>query len=47
MRIVYDDAKAITMIEALADFMTNHLNIKSIVRPDYGMDRVQRPELKK
>lgn len=46
MRIVYDDTKATTMIKVLADFMTHHLSVKSIVRPDYGMNRVQRSELK-
>lgn len=46
MRIVYDDAKAVEMIKALADFMTHHLDIKSIIRHTCCMDRVQQSELK-
>lgn len=46
MRIVYDDAKASKAVAALHDFMTWKLDIKSVVREENWMQRVQRVELK-
>lgn len=46
MRIVYDDAKAGKAVAALHDFMTWKLDIKSVVREENWMQRVQRAELK-
>lgn len=46
MRIVYDDAKASKAVVALHTFMTWKLDIKSVVREENWMQRVQRAELK-
>lgn len=46
MRIVYDDTKASKAVAALHDFMTWKLDIKSVVRGENWMQRVQRTELK-
>lgn len=46
MRIVYDDAKAVKAVTSLHDFMTRKLDIKSVVREENWMQRVQRAELK-
>lgn len=46
MRIVYDDAKTAKAVAALHDFMTWKLDIKSVVREENWMRRVQRAELK-
>lgn len=47
MRIVYDDAKADKAVAALHDFMTRRLDIKTVVREENWIMRVQRPELKR
>ena len=47
MRIVYDDAMQRTVVKLVDDFMSRlRLNMKQVVKYDYGMERVQRVEVK-
>lgn len=46
MRIIYDDAKAGIAIATIKDFMEHHLDVKTIVRMENWMERVQRDKLK-
>ena len=48
MRIVYDDAMQKTVVTLVAEYMARlNLNMKPVVKYDYGMERVQRAEVKK
>ena len=50
MRIVYDDARLGELHELVSEFLTITLRgarLERVVKYDYGMKRVQRPDLKK